>query len=109
MAAETICHVLFHCKVAKETWALSQIPLPPGGFSTSSVWLNFYHLMALSKKASSSCAAKFSFPWILWQIWKARNSFCYENVHFDGAAVFAKASEEAACWLNLQFTSNDAT
>ncbi|KAF3581626.1 hypothetical protein DY000_02035364 [Brassica cretica] len=35
---ETICHALFHCKAAKETWERSSIPLPPAGFSRNSIW-----------------------------------------------------------------------
>ncbi|XP_048599926.1 uncharacterized protein LOC125580030 [Brassica napus] len=42
---ETICHVLFHCPVAKEVWRLSEFPMPAADFSTNSVFLNFHHLL----------------------------------------------------------------
>lgn len=32
---ETICHVIFTCDVAKETWARAQIPHPAAGFSNN--------------------------------------------------------------------------
>lgn len=60
--------------------------------------------MALSKKASSSSSDKLCFPWLLWHIWIAR----YEKVHYDGAAIFAKASEESASWLNLQLLTQES-
>ena len=105
---ETISHVLFHCEAAKEAWSLSQFPLPPGGFSRSSVWLNFYHLMSVSKKLSPENASRLSFPWILWHIWKARNSFCFEHVQYSGSSIFNKASEESAIWLSSQLLSSDS-
>ncbi|XP_013594838.1 PREDICTED: uncharacterized protein LOC106303003 [Brassica oleracea var. oleracea] len=42
---ETICHVLFHCPVAKEVWRLSEFPTPAAGFFTNSFFLNFHHLL----------------------------------------------------------------
>lgn len=101
-AAETICHVLFHCETAKEVWALSQIPLPPGGFALNSVWLNFYHLLSVCKKSPLDSAAVLSFPWILWQLWKARNTLIFEQTQLSSSVILAKASEEAAMWMNIQ-------
>ncbi|KAG5402043.1 hypothetical protein IGI04_016650 [Brassica rapa subsp. trilocularis] len=43
--SETICHVLFHCKTAKEVWDKSRFPLPSAGWSQNSdtaVWLNLH-------------------------------------------------------------------
>lgn len=108
-AEESICHVLFHCEVAKEAWERSQIPLPPGGFSRSSVWLNFFHLLSVSKRHSSEGSIRLSFPWVLWHIWKARNIFCYEKIHLDGATVLSRAMEEASTWFNLQLLPSESS
>lgn len=105
--AESICHVLFHCEVAKKVWERARIPLPSGGFSVSSVWLNFYHLFTVRKKLPQENEVRLSFPWILWQLWKARNSFCFEHRRMDDREIFSKASDEAAAWLSLQLTSAD--
>ncbi|KAF3594373.1 hypothetical protein DY000_02024908 [Brassica cretica] len=107
--AEKISHVLFHCEAAKEAWSLSQTPLPPGGFSMSSVWLNFYHLMSVSKKLPPDNPSRLSFPWILWHLWKARNSLCFEQVQYDGSSIFNKASEESTIWLNAQLKPHDSS
>lgn len=109
LQTETICHVLFHCEPAKEAWKLSKIPLPPGGFSPNSVWLNLYHLITASKKPSADNAAVLSFPWVLWQIWKARNSFVFEQIQSSGFTISSKAAEEAATWLSLQLLPPEAT
>lgn len=79
-AAETILPCLFHCEVARRVWARSRFPLPAGGFSTNSVWLNFYHLISASKKLPQENEVRLSFPWILWQLWKARNSLSVLNI-----------------------------
>lgn len=107
VGAETIFHVLFHCEVAKKVWTRSRFPLPTGGFSTNSVWLNFYHLMSVSKKLPQEHGSCLSFPWILWQLWKARNSLCFERKMMDEVFICSEASDEAAMLLNLQLISED--
>ena len=99
---ETICHVLFHCDLAKEVWSLSKFPLPPAGFSSTSVWLNMYHLLSASKRLPVDTSVRLSFPWIIWQIWKARNALCFERVKISAESIMSKATEDAGSWLNLQ-------
>ncbi|CAN7078728.1 unnamed protein product, partial [Brassica oleracea var. botrytis] len=88
-------------RVAKKVWTRSGFPMPSGGFSVNSVWLNFYHLMSVSRKLPKENEARLAFPWILWQIWKARNSFCFEKWTKDAELIFSKASNEATMWLNM--------
>ena len=59
---ETICHVLFHCEAAKEAWEMAQIPLPPGGFSPNSTFLNLYYLVACTKKRNAELGNFKTFP-----------------------------------------------
>ncbi|KAF3485909.1 hypothetical protein F2Q69_00055707 [Brassica cretica] len=63
--------------------------------------------MSVSKKLPQENEARLSFPWILWQILIARNSFCFEQRMMDEEFIFSKASEEATMWLNLILTSED--
>ncbi|KAF3585754.1 hypothetical protein F2Q69_00026277 [Brassica cretica] len=60
-----------------------------------------YLLLANSKKRSLNPKIRLAFPWVLWQIWKARNLFCFEQRRFNAEAVIDKAMEEAAVWLHL--------
>ncbi|RID46976.1 hypothetical protein BRARA_I03610, partial [Brassica rapa] len=101
LSSENICHVLFHCQTAKQVWERSNFPIPQGGWSQNSVFLNLHHLLACSKKKNLGASVRLAFPWILWHIWKARNAFCYENMYPDPSLVLSKAMEEAAVWLNL--------
>lgn len=47
-----ICHVLFTYLTTKQTWCLSNIPAPRGGFSTNYVLLNFHYLMISSRRSN---------------------------------------------------------
>ena len=60
--SETICHVLFHCRFAKDTWARSHIPPPVGVFSRNSVFLNFHYLLACNRNRVISSADHLAFP-----------------------------------------------
>lgn len=98
---ETICHMLFHCQTAKEVWEASRFPLPQAGWSLNSVFLNLHHLISTSQKQSIGASVRLSFPWLLWQIWKARNKLCFEQVQSTATDIVSKATEEAVVWLNL--------
>ena len=61
---ELINHVLFECPIARQTWALSNIPSRPGVFPTQSLFTNMDYLFwRLPKEPDLSY-----FPWILWYI-----------------------------------------
>ena len=98
---ESICHMLFHCPSAKEAWERSSIPLPPAGFSPTSVFLNLHYLLACSKKSSVDPKLRFAFPWIFWHIWKNRNLFCFEQRSNSAEIILSRALEEASVWLQL--------
>lgn len=100
--SETICHVLFQCKAAKEVWDQSNFPLPLAGWSQNSIFLNLHYLLSVSKNKSVSSCVRQSFPWILWHVWKARNLFCYERITTELFVVIRRAMEDAVVWLNLQ-------
>lgn len=97
---ESICHLLFSCPMAKDTWERSSIKLPVAGFSQNSVFLNMYHLLEMSRKSPKD-SNTISFPWILWHLWKARNSLAFEKIHYSSVSVLSKARAEAAVWFEL--------
>lgn len=99
--AETICHMLFHCSTAKEVWQASYFLSPPVGWSTNSVFLNIHYLISCSQKQSIGESVRLAFPWILWQIWKARNKFCFEQVRPVTSVLVSTAMDEAVVWLKL--------
>ncbi|KAF2550926.1 hypothetical protein F2Q68_00036103 [Brassica cretica] len=72
--SETICHVLFHCSVAKDVWQLlGGLPLPRHGLSSNRTFLNLHYLVTCSRNKASNDTKKRKFLWILWHVWKAGN------------------------------------
>ncbi|KAH0928390.1 hypothetical protein HID58_014117 [Brassica napus] len=49
------------------------------------------------------------FPWLLWQIWKARNSLVFNKLHVNPHNMVAKAYEEAELWQQAQSVEVRAT
>lgn len=96
---ESICHVLFNCPTAVDTWLEAGLPLPPRGLSHNSVFLNIYHLVACIRSKECSSRLKQCIPWVLWNIWKARNALVFEKVRWDPTTIMRKAQEEALEWL----------
>nr|VDD56865.1 unnamed protein product [Brassica oleracea] len=54
-----------------------------------------------NQKQSIGSSVRLSFPWLLWQICKARNKFCFEQINPLACDIVSKAREEATIWLNL--------
>lgn len=44
---------------------------------------------------------RLSFPWLMWHIWKMRNSFYFEHILPIATEAVRKAKKEASVWLNL--------
>lgn len=99
---EDIGHVLFRCRFSHDVWAQSSVPMPPSGTWSHSVVLILHHLISCSKKSNQTPEQGLIFPWNLWHIWKARNSFCFEHVRLDPAVILDKATTEAEIWRNIQ-------
>ncbi|XP_056847407.1 uncharacterized protein LOC130498081 [Raphanus sativus] len=95
---ESINHVFFECPPAIQVWALSKIPSAPGFFPGLSVFSNIDYLFWRLPKDSDF---RF-FPWILWYIWKNRNSKIYTNRSGDPQEILRKAEVEAVIWADAQ-------
>ncbi|KAG7556675.1 Reverse transcriptase domain [Arabidopsis suecica] len=95
---ETVNHTLFQCHLARQVWALSQIPTVMGTFPTDSIFANLDHLFWRIPSEFDSIA----FPWIIWYIWKARNEKLFENVDNDPLEVLRLAEREEQLWHSAQ-------
>ena len=101
-ASETICHVLFTCDKARQVWDLANISLPQRGFSRTSMVLNIFHLLSVSKNHTADDRIRKVFPWLLWQIWKAQNSLIFNNHQVHPHHIVAQAYEDADLWIQAQ-------
>lgn len=99
-AQESISHVLFHCPVAVDIWA--QVGLP---IDVSYLNFNLVDLLSLylGKMFDTSIPEPIrrSIPWILWTIWKNRNSVLYAETQTSIHIQIQNACEEARVWNDL--------
>ncbi|CAL9214624.1 unnamed protein product [Arabidopsis halleri] len=70
------------------------------GFGNS-IFQNLYYLFSLNLEGSSPVKSADTFAWILWHLWKNRNSFLFQSVHSPPDTVVQKAWDDAADWSVL--------
>ncbi|KAG7589022.1 Zinc knuckle CX2CX4HX4C [Arabidopsis suecica] len=99
---ETSFHVLFSCTYARQVWALSQVPNPLFGFHNGSVFSNIHHLLVNRKNKEWPADLRRSFPWVLWRIWKNRNTMAFEGKCFSALDSAEKVREDVFDWFEAQ-------
>ncbi|KAG7567399.1 Ribonuclease H domain [Arabidopsis thaliana x Arabidopsis arenosa] len=97
VAEETVSHVLFGCSLAAQVWDTIGLPFPTQGFSDV-IGENIGHVLSLMAKSELPIHLRQAIPWILWGIWKARNSTLYADRVNDHNVLIASAIEEAEEW-----------
>ncbi|XP_013607556.1 PREDICTED: uncharacterized protein LOC106314175 [Brassica oleracea var. oleracea] len=105
---ESIFHVLFLCNKAQQMWELANIPIPPAGFSANSVFLNIYLLVGVMNNSRLEMSITRAVPWVLWQIWKARNSLAFKNTSLSPRQAVRTAFEEAELWFLANSPQRDS-
>lgn len=99
---ESVNHVLFSCHLARKCWALANIPSLRSGFSQFSLYQNMAYLLKLSKNARFEIETTRCWPWILWYLWKNRNTFIFEGKYFEAEEIIKKAKDETDAWFLAQ-------
>jgi len=94
---ETINHILFLCPFARIVWALSNIPSPSMGFGYS-IFQNMYHLFNLRGSDGSILDSTETFAWVLWHLWKNRNSMHFDGVSLTPDLLIQKALDDSRDW-----------
>ncbi|XP_010462992.1 PREDICTED: uncharacterized protein LOC104743634 [Camelina sativa] len=100
-ANETIAHVLFGCSLASRVWEATALPLPSQGF-LNSITENVEYIFGLMNKSTILERWRNVIPLLLWEIWKARNVFVFENRNQDHHVLIASALETSEEWLKQQ-------
>lgn len=101
-ADETINHLLFECPPALQCWALSEIPIHPGVFSSNALFTNFDHLFWRAEELGVRKEALEVFPWLLWYIWKGRNNNLFNGIDPSPMDTVQLALSEAKSWQVAQ-------
>lgn len=99
---ESINHVLFTCPAARRVWAQSCFLFPRRGFEHITLLENFNYLLSLPKALKIPEELERSFSWLLWMIWKNRNSFIFEGKEFSAEDTIMKVMEDSKQWFDAQ-------
>ena len=99
---ETIDHLFLQCSFAKQVWNL--VPVWPsieysGTAKLQSEWNNLVARQALPPTGLTAGSIA---PWILWQLWKARNSLMFNDKGFSVRDVISVATSAAREWNQSQ-------
>lgn len=98
--SESIGHVLFTCPAAQEAW--SRIGLQMTGQSSN---LPLVELLQLQLKMMDEEAIpkekRQAVPWVLWMIWKNKNSILYAETQLSLDIQIQQVLEEARLWNEL--------
>lgn len=99
---ESVNHIFFSCTLARQVWALSGFPHPLNGYHETSVYVNFSYILETWRSNVECTENTKRFPWILWYLWKNRNSLLFEEFLYDGDQTWKKAFDEANLWSLAQ-------
>lgn len=104
---EDINHVLFTCHIARQVWAVAEIPSPRLGFNETSVFENLNFLLGVKKLRSGSADKRRAWPWVVLNLWKSRNKFLFEGRKWLAEEIVEKAKKEADEWFLAQVVEKE--
>lgn len=67
-----------------------------------SIFQNIQYLFLLTKNVHLDINVSRIWPWLLWYLWKNRNSFLFEGKTWEPAETMSKVREEANSWFLAQ-------
>lgn len=74
------------------------------GFGSESVFQNLHYVLETSKRTEIPEEIRKSFYWVLWMLWKNRNSFIFEGMTFLAIHTMEKIREDVLQWFHVQVT-----
>lgn len=97
---ETINHVLFQCQDARSLW--SEVGLSLASISLhQSLEENISYVLNLMEDNNRPQPLVCSVPWVLWLIWKNRNSILYAETQLSSQKLIGDMKEEVELWFQL--------
>ncbi|KAL1189747.1 putative protein phosphatase 2C-like protein 45 [Cardamine amara subsp. amara] len=104
--AESIKHVMFDCFVAKQVWRNTCIPVDQWNLDSVEAYIK--KLYEAMNKTSLNINHRRVIPWLLWGIWKERNSRVYAVVIGDPHITTGRALEESYLWFIMKEDNSPA-
>lgn len=96
---ESINHVLFQCLPALEI--LQSVNFPPDPSSIRSLCQNIKLALEMMSDVTISETNRRAILWLLWAIWKNRNSIIYAGTQISTEVITRQAIEEATIWTEV--------
>ena len=97
-AEETTNHLFFECSYARSIWRASGIPSRIITDTTSSLETKMTALLFLT---TSSRTRQQHLPlWILWRIWKSRNTLCFQHRNIPWEVTLNLAKTDTQEWTD---------
>lgn len=98
-------HLFLSCPFAQKVWELSPLRLQ----LNAGTFPDFPSLLTASLRATALPPIGISLsplaPWIMWNLWKARNYLLFEDMSFSEQDVILKCLREATEWQSAQVTT----
>lgn len=101
-AVETELHVLLHCPFASRVWDLVPAANTPSIDRVSTVPQLLQSSQQLVNLPPTGLNTSHLLPWIVWNLWTARNKVLFEGRAFTEQEVVSKAVGEARVWQAAQ-------
>ncbi|XP_020872418.1 uncharacterized protein LOC110226122 [Arabidopsis lyrata subsp. lyrata] len=98
-AAETVPHLFFQCRLAKEIWELSPLQISSGQYEEASL---FDIISGLLQSRGAGESKESLFPYIGWRIWKARNDLLYNHKRWAIPDIIRQSIMDFELWKEAQ-------
>lgn len=102
---ETIEHVLFKCDKAQEMWREFS-PVICQAFQDLTLVELLNICLQLMEGGALDQSQRQAIPWMLWTIWKNRNSLLYAEVQESKSSLVQNAIEESVLWHEVNKTED---
>lgn len=88
---------------------LQSVNFPADSSPPRSLVDNFNLVLKMVEDSTLTEKCRTSVPWLLWSIWKNRNSTLYADSHISIATWISQALEQTEVWLSLNKNMRDAS
>ncbi|XP_020887659.1 uncharacterized protein LOC110230063 [Arabidopsis lyrata subsp. lyrata] len=102
---ESTIHILLHCPFAQSVWSRAPLAASLAGSNFLTTKLLLSALKPCKNLPPSGLSTTPIYPWILWNLWIARNQLLFEDRFFSEEETLLKAIQEAKNWQSAQLES----
>lgn len=108
MLFQHVSCVVLGCSVVRQLWGFAKVNEPVTGFS-SSTQENIEYLLSMIEADGPHVKMRRSIPWVLWTIWKNRNSILYGEKRDDPVVLIEMVWEKAELWFRVNDNTSSAS